>query len=367
MRIVPGVMCWMWSRLPRQFSSRGFTRYGYIVYRSSSSFASTGINTPSPPTIPSASTTSTTAASARLFVRKRKGMTLAECNPNLASEWHPWRNGSITPSDVTTGSNVKYWWKCEAAEDHEWQATVRMRLRANTGCPCCANRKVSVTNSFATQKPKAAALWHPTRNAPLTPKDVIAGTSKNYWFLMKRRSRKRTQTPTDGLGDPETDVIEVLRPVCRFPFEVPQKLKRKLKLDARPEFVEQWHPTKNGHTDPLSVALRSNTQVWWQCPHDEDHAWKASPNARVQGSVCPYCARTSTLASSTNSLLALAPGVAAEWHPTKNGDISPADVRSQARRKYWWRCSAHPEHEWTASPNNRVGKNTGCPHCMRLS
>ena len=38
-------------------------------------------------------------------------------NPKLASEWHPTKNGNLTPSDVTLASPKKVWWKCSKGND----------------------------------------------------------------------------------------------------------------------------------------------------------------------------------------------------------------------------------------------------------
>ena len=38
---------------------------------------------------------------------------LATVNPNLAVEWHPSKNGSLLPSQITAGSNKKVWWLFE--------------------------------------------------------------------------------------------------------------------------------------------------------------------------------------------------------------------------------------------------------------
>lgn len=59
---------------------------------------------------------------------------LAVANPNLAAEWHPTKNGSLTPDMVTKGSNKKAWWKCRLG--HEWQTRIVSRSRG-TGCPFC--------------------------------------------------------------------------------------------------------------------------------------------------------------------------------------------------------------------------------------
>jgi len=65
---------------------------------------------------------------------------LATTNPELALEWHPNRNESLSPTMVTSGSHKKVWWKCN--KGHEWQATIDKRNRGNR-CPVCAKEKRS--------------------------------------------------------------------------------------------------------------------------------------------------------------------------------------------------------------------------------
>lgn len=48
-------------------------------------------------------------------------------NPSLAKEWHPTKNGFLTPLDVTYGSDKKVWWRCRRG--HEWQARIGRRNR----------------------------------------------------------------------------------------------------------------------------------------------------------------------------------------------------------------------------------------------
>ena len=47
-----------------------------------------------------------------------KGKSLAELNPELANEWHPSKNGDLSPFDVTMRSDLSVWWKCDKADDH---------------------------------------------------------------------------------------------------------------------------------------------------------------------------------------------------------------------------------------------------------
>ena len=55
-------------------------------------------------------------------------------NSHLADEWHPTKNGNLTPRDVTSGTRKKVWWVCK--EGHEWQATIADRNQGS-GCPIC--------------------------------------------------------------------------------------------------------------------------------------------------------------------------------------------------------------------------------------
>jgi hypothetical protein len=60
---------------------------------------------------------------------------LATTDPSLAEEWHPTKNGSTSPRDVTAGSGKKVWWLCD--HGHEWVSTVANRSFGQ-GCPVCA-------------------------------------------------------------------------------------------------------------------------------------------------------------------------------------------------------------------------------------
>jgi hypothetical protein len=48
---------------------------------------------------------------------------LVELRPDLAEEWHPVKNGKLTPNMFGINSNDYAWWKCKAC-GHEWRTTV---------------------------------------------------------------------------------------------------------------------------------------------------------------------------------------------------------------------------------------------------
>ncbi len=56
------------------------------------------------------------------------------------------------------------------------------------------------------------------------------------------------------------------------------------------------------------------------------------------------------------------PGLAAEWYPTKNGDLTPEQVTKGSAKKVWWLCPACG-HEWQATIKDRYGKQSGCTIC----
>ena len=83
---------------------------------------------------------------------------LATTHPHLAKEWHPIKNGDLTPHNVTKGSVKKIWWCCEKYK-HEWEATPNGRTRDN-GCPYCSNKMVlKGYNDIATTHPHLAKYF----------------------------------------------------------------------------------------------------------------------------------------------------------------------------------------------------------------
>ena len=73
---------------------------------------------------------------------------LATMNPELAVQWHPTKNGKLTPQDVTSGSTKNVWWllpydNSETGKhfDFEWQAKVADRTR-DPRCPYLTGKAI---------------------------------------------------------------------------------------------------------------------------------------------------------------------------------------------------------------------------------
>lgn len=248
---------------------------------------------------------------------------LASLYPHLAAQWHPAKNGSLTPSQVTPGSHRKVWWVCD--KGHTWQAIVKSRV-SGCGCPVCANRQLLTgVNDLETIHPELARQWDLEKNAPLTPRDVTSVSYRKVWWRCGKGHSWQAairDRVNGGTGCP----------VCGGRIVAPGETD----LAARfPEIAAQWHPTKNGRWTPEQVSPSSNRRIWWIC--DRGHEYQAPVYIRTSGSGCPYCAGKKVLPG-FNDLAALAPEVADQWHPTLNGSLTPEQITAGSHRKAWWIC-----------------------------
>ena len=272
---------------------------------------------------------------------------LATVNPKLAAEWNFTKNVDLTPSDVTCGSDKKAWWKC--SKGHEWDATIQSR-NAGCGCPYCAGQKVlEGFNDLATVNPELASEWHPTLNGDLAPQNVVSGNNQKAWWMGKcgHEWEAAIQSRHSGVGCPYCAGKKLLVGFNDL-------------ATRNPALAAEWHPTKNGELTPKDVMPGTNKKVWWICKNG--HEWENSISVRNSGNGCPFCTNQRVLPG-YNDLATLNPKLALEWHPTKNGDLTPSDFVAGSNKKAWWICSKG--HEWEAVISRR-NKGAGCAACYNL-
>ena len=82
--------------------------------------------------------------------------------------------------------------------------------------------------------------------------------------------------------------------------------------------------------------------------------------SRTCGRGCPFCRGLKVCAD--NNLEFLQPKIAAQWHPTQNGELKPDQVTSGSNRKAWWQCPNSESHVWLATISSRT-QGRGCPQC----
>eukprot|EP00128_Syssomonas_multiformis_P003597 Colp12_sorted_trinity150504_noHs@31701 len=204
----------------------------------------------------------------------------------------------------------------------------------------------------AAEFPDAFRQWHPTKNI-VRPEDVAACSNKRFWFLCDEGHEWETMLASrtqKGGGCPTCNNKRVTS--------------TNNLLVKNPAVAAEWHPTKNGDLKPDAVSYGSRAKVWWQCK--EGHEWEARCSNRVTGRRgCPKCAieRWRGVRKGTQSLLAAHPDLAQQWHPTKNGALTPDAVSRASRKKVWWQCPKDTAHEWETDVFYRSVSGSGCPFC----
>ena len=284
---------------------------------------------------------------------KRQENSLAHKYPEIAKEWHPTKNKPLTSNDVLPSYRKKVWWKCQKDPSHAWEVAVSTRVFSKSGCPKCkiSQRTIRRLPPLSEYSPSLAQQWHPTKNGSLLPSDVTAGSDQKVWWICPSDPKHEWQAAINnrikGRGCPYCARVYVTREnslAVRFP-----------------EIANQWHPTKNGDLTPSDVSYGSSRRVWWKCQSDKSHEWQATIKSRTQKNKdkCPICSKSTYYTS--NSLQAVFPDIAAQWHPTKNSPLKPNQVTRASGKKVWWQCSNNPEHEWEAEIKSAGGHIlTGC-------
>jgi hypothetical protein len=99
---------------------------------------------------------------------------LADTLPEIASQWHPTRNGPLTPGKVVWGSQRVVWWQADCC-GHEWQETVRSRDKyQRLRCPQCR----TLLGSVAWENPALAAEW--SMSNPISAWQIRPHTSLGF-------------------------------------------------------------------------------------------------------------------------------------------------------------------------------------------
>ena len=292
--------------------------------------------------------------------RKRKN-SFASKYPRLLQEWHPSKNNSFDPWELTSGSNKKVWWKCTKNPDHDdWERTIATRVYKDSGCPKCviAPKKTIRKNKplplLSIYSKEISEQWHPSKNGGKLPSEYTAGSVYKAWWLcsvcknewqstIKNRARQNKGCPACA---------------SRTRGKSRQIIGASI-VQTHPELIPIWHKTLNKELKPEQFTYGSAQKIWWQCLTNENHNWseKIVLMTKKHSLECKICKKEA------NSLQTNYPQIAAEWHPTKNGNLTPNDVSQAAGQMIWWQCHVNPEHEWQADVRNRTKNKSNCYQC----
>ena len=154
----------------------------------------------------------------------------------------------------------------------------------------------------------------PPRMVRLEPADLTLGSNKKVWWVCTKghewlaRVNDRDYRRT---GCPYCSGRRVCIDNCLYTLN--------------PTLAREWHPTKNSSLRARDVTPGSTRKVWWFC--SMGHEWEAQVRNRSRGYGCPYCAGRAV--GSDNCLEAINPKLAKQWHPKKNGGLTPKDSHSK--------------------------------------
>ncbi len=277
-----------------------------------------------------------------------KGKTdLLSQNPDILKEWDYEKN-QVSPDEISCHSSQKVWWKC--SEGHSWKATVSNRV-GGTGCPQC---NIENVNSFCEQ----AVYYYIKKAFP----DAVNSDKHLNMELDIFIPSKMVAIEYDGEAwhgsKKKTAIDEKKNNVCR---------------DAGISLIRIREPRLEPISGCISIVRKDSTSEESLDKSIEDCLHYLGVNNIKVDTLADGGNIRSQYASKkyNNSLLHCNPDVAAEWHPTKNGDLTPDKVSKRSRVKVWWlgKCG----HEWlmsvgerTASPRKsgkKMKNPEGCPYC----
>jgi len=126
--------------------------------------------------------------------------------------------------------------------------------------------------------------------------------------------------------------------------------------------IKLWCKLNNKPFELVSDTYENNSKkLKWKCLKPEcGEIFENNWGNISQGQGCGYC--TGKQVGSSNSLAVKNPNLAKEWHPIKNGELTPYDIMPNCSNKAWWLCPIC-ENEWFAYIFNRNYHNRGCPKC----
>ena len=324
--------------------------------------------------------------------------------PKLAQEWDYEKNGVLTPQMVSIGSHKTVWWRCE--KGHEWPAQIKSRV-AGCGCRYCTNQDVWVGyNDLQTTNPELVVEWNWEKNEDILPTQVMAGGTRYVWWKCSKghewnativsRTHMNSGCPKCAAESqtsfPEQAILYYLSKattVCSRYHEYGKEIDVYLPLlNVGIEYNGYWHTGKEEQDKRkvdffaakgiriITVKEGAKNCITNDCiEYVYDHIRKETLAWTIESvfailslpvvSVDIYRDMQDIfsqyiVSEKENCLANRFPQLVEEWHPTKNGSLTPWNVTFGSGKRVYWRCERG--HEWTAVIYSRANGN-GCPYC----
>lgn len=273
--------------------------------------------------------------------------------PDLVSQFHSELNGDLKPSEISFGSKKQVWWQCPSNPKHVYDMPPNYRTgKAKSGCPYCSGRRTLPEESLLATHYEIALEWDNEKNEHLTPSSLRYGSGKKVWWKCPKNHSYEARISDRTIHSSGC-------PYCSGKLVTPETSFAYL----YPEIAAHWHPVKNGKLRPENVRSKSGKKVWFICPESNLHAYQARIADKTDSKKvgCPYCAGVQV--APDTSLEFKFPEISKEWHPTKNGKLTPDKVTSGSNKKIWWLCERG--HEYQMQAFQRTHDNRGCNQCSK--
>jgi hypothetical protein len=233
-------------------------------------------------------------------------------------------------------------WKCE--NNHTYSCMVSARTIDGQGCPqCYSGERVDLASAL----PEILERFeHFDRNSGHDLR-ALPVNYKVWWQCSHENSQHSFYKSFAQLRETK--------------FGCP-KCQRKCAdtLCHYPRVAAQFHPTFNGKLKPVKLAAGSNSQVWWLCPKHPDSPYQAQVFTHcIRADGCPFCANRRSCPE--NCLATRHPLLAAEFHPTMNGSLTPETIVGSGSRVCAWLCSSCG-FEYSRQLSSRI-RGAKCPGC----
>lgn len=334
---------------------------------------------------------------------------LQTLRPDLAEEWDQTKNEPLLPSEVLFKAYKKVWWICK--KGHSYSQSVYNRVNNGANCPYCSHQKLLPGfNDFATLHPELLSEWDYEKNSVL-PSEIGTGTHQKIWWVCPFGHSYQAY-PSNRAG-----LVHSGCPVCdkENHTSFPEQALFFYVLKAFPDAVNGDRSAVGMELDiyipSLNVAIEYDGATWHSnnqfekkknivckkaqvrlirirekglslyddclCVVRENAKSNESLSSSIRevlGILNPMLnididvERDSSLIYESyvivrkqRSLQSLFPDLAGEWHPSKNGKLTPEMVAPATNKRVWWlgECG----HEWQMAVSTRTTQNCGCPIC----
>ena len=340
---------------------------------------------------------------------------LAETNPILAKEWHPTKNGSLKPQDISAGCSDKAWWFMPYDDpitgkhfDFEWEASIASR-NSGVGCPFLAGKCWSGFNDITTTHPDILKYWDYSKNHIL-PETLTKGAHEKVWWICDYGHSFKSGIATQckkfscpvcnkekQTSFPEQAIFYYIRQIFPDAINGDRIALDGLELDifipSQNTGIEYdgsaWHKdTEKDSRKEIECKKRGISLIRVREEDCEDYVsdsfliyhykygdWDSLD--KVISSICSYLSDTIIDISidrdvhnieemyfadkRNNSAAVTNPELMALWHPTKNAGLTLYHFNRGSEKYAWWLDSYGHEYKCRINQMTRGGEH--CPYC----